>query len=183
LNGDLYELINLFCHPTSFKTTTMTKKRSNKENIVLEIKEEDIIGSNNTDSDDISNSINSSNDNNKTKSKRKKSVSVQEIQCIDLSVSSKNFYEKVHGIEIHFYNHKNSITLSVKAIVDDIYLNCIDNVYIKKYIENIKSNVPNDDLFVNNNFDEYINNLTLKEVILYNYFQHYQRFHGLNNQL
>ena len=104
------------------------------------------------------------------------------FDCFDLARTSQNFQTKVYGIKISFQNVLSKQTLIVSGVVDDLYLECFEHEYLKNKIRQLKDNIPNDPLFLTEEFNRFINSLTLKEFLIYSNDELYSRFVGYNNQ-
>jgi hypothetical protein len=88
------------------------------------------------------------------------------FDCVDITSNNnfKQFYVKVHGINLHVYNGNLKKAMIVHGIVDDILLDLLyDNTFLTDKIENIKKNVPNESKFHAESFDRFISSLVLKD--------------------
>ena len=54
------------------------------------------------------------------------------LDCFDLSRTSKTFQSKVYGIKIAFHNEKEKKTIIVAGLVDEILTTCINNDYLNQ---------------------------------------------------
>ena len=104
------------------------------------------------------------------------------FDCFDLARTSNNFQTKVYGIKISFQNTVQKKTLIISGIVDDVLLKCFKNEYVMNKIRELVENVPNDPLFQEEDFKKYIESLTLKELLIYNSEELYNKYVGYNNQ-
>ena len=62
----------------------------------------------------------------------------QTLDCFDLARTSNTFQIKVFGIKICFQNNDLKKTLIISAIVDDLVMQCCNETYVKKFIEDFK---------------------------------------------
>ena len=104
------------------------------------------------------------------------------LECFDLARTSSNFQTKVYGIKISFQNPNTQHTLIVKAIIDDLNVNCIKNSFITDKLENLIKNKPADKLYQSDDFHRFVQSLTLKELLIYNENELYHKYSGYINQ-
>jgi hypothetical protein len=152
-----YQLIESYVHPINFKVMPWKTERKNYSDKVLEknkIIEDFII-------------VEKSNN----------------LDCFDLSRTSKTFQSKVYGIKIAFHNEKEKKTIIVAALVDEILTTCISNDYLNELIEKIikRSNSIQD--YDQKSFERYIQSLTLKEFIIYSVDEILSKYEGYMNQV
>ena len=82
----------------------------------------------------------------------------KQLECYDMSRTSGDFYLRVYGIKL-ILHYKQSVYI-IKCIVDDLYLSNLDYDYLIEY----KHQFVND----NNHITTYIENMTLKDTLIYN---------------
>jgi len=104
------------------------------------------------------------------------------FDCIDISSSTKQFHLKVYGFKVYVYNSVFNKHLLIYGIVDDIILPFLNNEYIHNKIINIKNNIPKDGNFSNDNFDKYFDSLTLKDYLIMNHTDIYNKYIGNQTQ-
>ena len=104
------------------------------------------------------------------------------LDCFDLCRTTNNFHSKTYGIKVVFQNKKKKNTMIVNCIVDDIILACIDNLFIKQKITNCIESKPNEFDFNNPIFNTFINHLSLKDCLIFNDQELYNRYVGYINQ-
>ena len=104
------------------------------------------------------------------------------LECFDLARTSSNFQTKVYGIKISFQNPNTQHTLIVKAIIDDLNVNCIKNSFITDKLENLIKNKPADKVYQSDDFHRFVQSLTLKELLIYNENELYHKYSGYINQ-
>lgn len=105
------------------------------------------------------------------------------LECFDLARTSRNFITKVHGIKIAFNNEKERKTLILSGLVDDLLMSCFDHPYLQEKTKDIYDNRPNEPDFNNEDFEEFMKSLTLKELLVYNNDELYNRYVGYLNQI
>ena len=159
-NKDKYDIINRFCHPISF--ITLAWKEHNKpldKNIKKKISKNKMIV------EDYMIVENGS-----------------ILECFDLARSSSHFQTRVYGIKICFQNPNKKETLIVKAVIDDLTYECIDSLYIKNKVKSLHTGIPNDDRYKTNDFNRFVNSITLKQLLVYNKDELYHKYIGCINQ-
>jgi len=104
------------------------------------------------------------------------------LDCSDVALNSKIFHNKVHGMKLYIYNSNFKKNLLIYGIVDDVMLDFMNNKYINDKIYKIKENLPKDEEFNGENFNRFISSLTLKDFLIYNYTDIYNRFIGYLSQ-
>ena len=105
------------------------------------------------------------------------------LDCFDLARTSNNFHTKVYGIKITFQNIKKQETLIISGIIDDVIMTCTDNDYINTKLNEIIRYKPKDAEYQNEDFDTFVEILTLKEIIIYSRSELYQRYRGYLSQI
>ena len=107
----------------------------------------------------------------------------QNYECFDLARTSRKFNTKVYGIKVAIKNQDERKTLIISGLVDDIIVNCSDHTFIKKKIQSLYDEKPNDPEFVTSDFERFVNTLTIKELLIYGNDELYQRFIGYLTQV
>ena len=155
-NRHKFELLNKFVFPIGFKTMAIRENKgdSNKPISKNRIVEDFMI------------------------SDRGKS-----LDCYDLARTSTNFQTKVYGIKIAFQNKKSEKTLIVCGMVDLVVIQCLNNKYINQKYKNIYLKKPKEPDFNRAEFDNFLNILSLKEYLIYNYDEIYNKYIGYINQM
>ena len=113
---------------------------------------------------------------------------LESMDCLDLMRTSTNFNIRVYGIKIIIHDTKNKKTLCINCIIDDILLDNINNIYIinkkSKILDicnlnnNIKSNIVSFE-----SWKSFMDNLTLKEYLIYNETEIFNKYVHINNQI
>ena len=107
----------------------------------------------------------------------------ENLECFDLARTSKSFQTKVYGIKVAIHDYKNKKTYIISCVVDDILLSCFNNKFIQNRLANLNEERPNDSDFVIDYWQKFVNSLTLKELLVYNNSELYNKFQGIINQL
>jgi len=105
------------------------------------------------------------------------------LDCFDLARTSINFQVKVSGVKLTLHCPEQKKTIIISAIVDDIMLECLNYSYINNRMHSLIESKPNDGDFFNIWFDKFMLSLTLKEIIVYNNDELYNRYVGYINQI
>ena len=105
------------------------------------------------------------------------------LDCYDLSRTSKAFQTKVYGVKFAVKNSSQNKTLVVCALVDDLMLECLNYPFVESRIRNITNNKPSESAFQSDAFHRFVCCLTLKELLIYNDIEMYDRFMGYMTQV
>ena len=162
-----YDIINRFCHPISF--INLVWKQHNKPK------------SKPSGNRSVGNS-NSKIAKNKIVEDHMIVEHGQTLECFDLARSSSHFQTKVYGLKICFQNPHKKETLIVKAVIDDLTYDCIDNLFIKKKVNQLHSGKPNDDTYKNDDFNRFVRSISLKQLLVYSKDELYHKYIGCVNQ-
>jgi len=100
------------------------------------------------------------------------------LDCFDLARSSSIFQTKVLGVKICFQNIQTNKSLIVSCICDEIILQACPEKYILNKIKEINTNKPKEQKFFSEDFNRFINSLTLKELLVYNTSELYHKYNG-----
>jgi hypothetical protein len=88
--------------------------------------------------------------------------------CFKNINDTKNFYEKINGIELSIINNNRIIVIN--GILENIYIDLINNSYITNKMSKLK-NILQDEIPINkekNNYKNFIEILNLKDLLIYN---------------
>jgi endopeptidase La len=105
------------------------------------------------------------------------------LDCFDLSRTSKIFQMKVYGIKFSIQNKEQRKTLIISAIVDDIMLECLNDIYVESRIRTFIEEKPKDPEFNAISFDRYRQSITLKDILIYNNQELYNKYIGYITQI
>lgn len=89
---------------------------------------------------------------------------------------------KIHGIKLYVYNSNNKSIL-ISGFVDDIILEFLNNKYILSKKNDIILNLPNEEIFKSSAFTNFADSLTLKEYLIHNNTDIYNKYVGYVSQL
>ena len=164
LNNDKYNLINKFLHPISYKILNLNNNLINKNNKVNEaIPKNKII-----DDKVIQESPN--------------------LECYDLSRISNNFNIRIYGIKVIVHDYENKKTLIINTVVDNTMINNIDNNFILdkkrdllKYVT--ENNLNNNEIFVNESWNNFFNELTIKDYLIYSNNELFNKYIHIMNSI
>lgn len=109
--------------------------------------------------------------------------SAKNFECFDLARTSKQFNTKVYGIKIAIKNNDEKKTLIVSGLMDDILVSCSNHKFIKNKLDSMFENKPNDPEFLSDDFERFLNTLTIKELLIYRNEELYQRYIGYLTQI
>ena len=105
------------------------------------------------------------------------------LDSFDLARTSKSFQTKVYGIKFCIQHPDEKRTLIVCGIVDDVMLQCLDYQFITDKLDHFLLCKPSDPDFDNDSFKRFMKSLTLKELLVYNNEELYNRYMGYINQV
>ena len=106
------------------------------------------------------------------------------FDCFDLGrEKGRQFYEKVYGVKIVIQNIKEQKTIIVSGICEDVVMSCLNNDYINDKLDGIIKNKPTEEVFSKNEFDTFVEILTLKDLIIYDRDELYKRYIGYLEQI
>ena len=105
------------------------------------------------------------------------------FDCFDLARTSKSFQTKVYGIKFAVLNPIQNKTLIICGMVDDLMLECLNYPFIETRIRSITENKPGDPAFQSDAFNRFVCCLSLKELLIYNNTELYDRFMGYITQV
>jgi len=125
-------------------------------------------------------------DKEKDKDKDKEKDNLIHLNCVDISLSAKQFHLKVYGMKLYIINEDIKKYLVIYGIVDDVMINYLTDKYITNkqnelilfFNKKLELNIPQC-VFTN-----FINSLTLKDFLIYaNNEEFLKKFLGINNQV
>ena len=87
------------------------------------------------------------------------------LDCSDLSITSKQFHLRVYGIKVYVYHPGFNKHLMIYGIIDDVMIHFLNNKYINNKISDITKIKPTEDDFNCDCFDKYLSSLTLKDFL------------------
>lgn len=110
---------------------------------------------------------------------------MKNLDCRDIFLTSKSFHAKVYGIKVYLQNPTQKKSLLVYGVIDEVFLKFMNNSYISNLRKSIIEFLPSD---ISNNenhseiFDKFFNSLTLKDCLIYDCHEIYQKFFGVITQ-
>ena len=105
------------------------------------------------------------------------------LDCFDLARTSKTFQTRVYGIKVSIQDINQKQTIVIYCIVDDLLLECLNYSYIINKIGSLKSEKPSDPDFLEDSWDRFLQSMTLKDVLVYDNKELYDKYIGYINQL
>jgi ATP-dependent Lon protease len=154
---DKFNIMNKYVHPINFKLAIW--KHDNDESTIKLIPKNRIV-------EDYMICENSDN-----------------LECFDLARTSKSFQTKVYGIKVCVHDYKNKKTYIISCVVEDVFMLCLNLPFINHRFDSLNKEKPQEPDFVLKYWDDYILTLTLKELLVYNNCEIYNKFQGSINQL
>tara|TARA_R110002072_G_scaffold282731_1_gene445746 strand:- start:4361 stop:8110 length:3750 start_codon:yes stop_codon:yes gene_type:complete len=106
-----------------------------------------------------------------------------DLECFDLGRQIQTFIKKVYGVNVILHDNNNERTLIVSCLSTNINLSCINSEFIKESISNILNNKPSDNQFQTETWVNYFKSLTLKDILIFNENQLYDKFIGYIYQI
>ena len=104
------------------------------------------------------------------------------LDCFDLARTSNKFQTKVYGIKVCFQDAELRQTIIISAICDDMVLSCLNYPFVNNKLASIFNEKPQEPEFDSKDFERFTKSLTLKELLIYNNKELYQRYQGYINQ-
>jgi ATP-dependent Lon protease len=103
------------------------------------------------------------------------------LECFDLAKSANNFIIRVYGIKVIIHDYNNNKTLIIDTLCDEILLANNSNDYITNKKNNIENYINetgalNNALFNKHIWNNFCNNLLLKELLIYNNQEIYNKY-------
>ena len=105
------------------------------------------------------------------------------FDMVDVSIKIKQFYLKVHGVQLLVQNPIHKKSLIITGIIDDIIVDFLNNKYINFKKKSIRENLPKSPEFQCETFERYLQSLSLKEYLLYNNHELYSKYVGYLSNL
>jgi hypothetical protein len=104
------------------------------------------------------------------------------LDCFDLARTSKGFHSKVRGIKFAICDATARKTLIVCALVDDVPLHCLDQPFVVSRMSSLRTGAPGDPDYTAPAFERFLAALTLKDILVYNDLELYDRYTGAMTQ-
>lgn len=138
--NEKFELITQYVHPIGFKIIPNPKKNNDNEIKVL---------CSNKIIDEI--------------------IDIEKypmLECFDVDITTKSFYNKVYGIRVVIHSSTNK-TIIVNGMIDDLNLSFFSNKYIETRKQEILNYVPNTEYYKSEIIHRMMNSMTLKDILIY----------------
>jgi len=148
-----YELLKKYFHPTQYKVVNLKKTEKEADGKIKTTFMDEFITE-------------------KTKN----------FDCTDVAINSKQFHMKVYGLKVYVYHSAFNKHLLIYGIVDDIIIQFLNNKFINNSISCVKNNLPTDDDFKSESFERFFASLTLKDYLIMNNTDVYNKFIGCQTQ-
>lgn len=100
------------------------------------------------------------------------------LDCIDVNIKVKSFHMRVYGLQLIVHNPQHKKSLIISGIIDDLFLDILNNKFINLKKESIKENIPLSDEFKGETFQRFLESLTLKDFLLYETHEIYSKYIG-----
>ena len=102
-----------------------------------------------------------------------------------MAKSANNFITRIHGITVIIHDYNNKKTLIIENICDELLLTNSSQEYIISKKNNItkfitESGAINNELFNKQVWTNFFNNLLLKELLIYNNQEIYNKYNNIN---
>ena len=112
----------------------------------------------------------------------------ENLECFDLMRTTNNFNLRVYGIKVIIHDYNNRTTLCINCIYDESFDNIKDYDYIlnrKTLLDNYfnKNYVKNNVSFEISRWNNYYKNLSLKDFLIYNSDELYNKYIYINSQI
>jgi hypothetical protein len=105
------------------------------------------------------------------------------FECFDVEHSVKSFHQKMYGIRIIIQNEELRKTLIINGIIEDIQLECFNNIYINKRKEELLSHAN----ALNSNekelMERIINAMTFKEIMVFGNIDIHKRIFAIFSEI
>lgn len=154
---NIYSIIRKYVHPISYKVLPLKKKnnKEKKKNLAKNRIVEDFMIAEQS----------------------------KNFDCFDLARTSNKFLKKVYGIKVVIHNVIENKIIIVCGIIDDVVISCLNEPYIDNCISELLKNRPAEPEFHTIDFNRFVETLTIKEFLIYNSKELYQKYTGYMSQI
>jgi len=118
------------------------------------------------------------NDNEKYIDERILNEKSKNLECVDINIKVKSFHMRVYGLQLIVHNPQHKKSLIISGIIDDLFIDILNNKFINLKKISIKENIPLSDEFKGEVFQRFLESLTLKDYLLYETHEIYAKFIG-----
>jgi len=105
------------------------------------------------------------------------------LDCFDLASIGKTFHTKVYGIKVAINSKEKGKSIYVYALVDPIFIECLDYEFIKNKLVLLTNEIPKDPEFGKITFGRFISSLTLKDLLVYSNSELYNNYLDILSQV
>jgi len=105
------------------------------------------------------------------------------MDCIDIPKNEKNFYMNIYGVQLYISHNETQQSILITGILDDVNISCLNNIYINKKIKSLKDDIPKNKEFEDISFHNFLDSLNIKDYIIYNSFDIFNKYMGFINQI
>ena len=183
---DKYSILSKYCHPINYKVLNWSKK--NKKYLGTSSSNTMNEKSKSSGKKPVSSSSSSVSFVNKPIQKNKLIDdnmlidSAENLECFDLARSNTDFKIRVYGIKFTIHNPENNQTIIVFCLVDDMFPECMNYPFIKNKLFDLRMIEFDDNVFNPDIWERYIHTLMLKDLLVYNIKELYDKYVGYITQ-
>jgi ATP-dependent Lon protease len=106
------------------------------------------------------------------------------LSCFDIASSYKQFHMKVYGIKLYIHSEIQKKSLIIYGLVDNVIVELLNNKYIINKIDQVKNNLPEEQIFHEDSFVMFVSSLTLKDFLINNECHEiYNKYVGIISQI
>jgi ATP-dependent Lon protease len=105
------------------------------------------------------------------------------LDSVDVSIKTTSFHLKVHGIQLIVHNPQQKKSLIITGTIDNIMIHLLNNKFINIKNKVIRDNVPKSIEKQCVSFNKYIEFLSLKDYLIYEYQDIYSKYVGYISNL
>tara|TARA_Y100000389_G_scaffold151529_1_gene151299 strand:+ start:2225 stop:5320 length:3096 start_codon:yes stop_codon:yes gene_type:complete len=105
------------------------------------------------------------------------------LECIDLCRTSSNYCLKIYGIKLIMHDYKKRITYLINTMCDNFLKDTVDDAYVNNKIKDLNIYYNNYNHIDNNDkinerklFDNFVESLSLKDILIYDIEELYNQF-------
>ena len=156
---DKYKILSKYCHPINYKILNWNNKTNSKKSIKSGLIKNKLIDDNML----IEHGTN--------------------LECFDLARTNNGFKIRVYGLKFIVHHPELKQTVVIFCIIDDIIPECINHKFISDKLNDLNMIEFEDNIFNKATWSRFIDTLTLKELLVYNIKELYDRYVGYINQI
>ena len=171
-NKSKYEILKKYLHPINYKILNWNNNNNKKpnDNKINKFKNDDVSIAKNKIIDD------------------KVFQEAPNLECFDLARVSNVFNIRIYGVKFVVHDYENKKTLIISAITDNNIFNNINNQFIidkkQSLINYLKQNdLINSDDYVESCWNNYLNDLSIKEFLIYSNKEIYNKHISIMNNI